>query len=210
MKWKCFIALFVMAGFNTLNAADKELLQTFMENVLHRPSTENRRPPVEDSDDDHGIPPTAVKWPTFCPRQVNIAWQLKPPYTLPTDATDGQPNVDGIFHQVLDSALDKCCAFYEERKPILKYLTVASNTSALLQNIFHEDVSLVFPVRKDQHDMYHSQDYINVIESLGVVLLQRKPWYSVKRGADLFKALLGTWPIVVFRDLVSKFGIDSQ
>ena len=194
-----------MAGFNTLNAADKELLQRFMKNVLHRPSTENRRPPVEDSDDDHGIPPTAVEWPTFCSRQVNIAWQLKPPYTLLTNATDGQPNVDGIFHQVLESALDKCCAFYEERKPKLKYLTVASNTSALLQNIFNEDVSLVFPVREDQHDMYHSQDYVNVIESPGVVLIQGKPWYSVERGADLLKALLGTWPIVVLSLLMSAW-----
>ena len=190
MKWKCLIVLFVIAGFKTLNATDRVLLEKFMRNVFGRPP-----PPA----------PQSERWTPTCPNQVTIAWQLKPPYTFQTNATDDQPNVDGIFHQVLDFAFDKCCAFYKERKPILKYLTVASNTSARLQNIFNGDASLVFPIRHDQHDMYHSWDYINVIESPGVVLIQRKPWYSVERGADLFKALLGTWPIVVLSLLMSAW-----
>ena len=184
-----------MAGFNILNATDRILLLNFMKSVLPQPP-----PPPEPPNQTLQVPISSTP---ICPNQVNIAWQLKPPYTLQTNVTDDQPNVDGIFHQVLDFALEKCCAFYWGRKPILKYLTVASNTSALFQNIFNEDVSLVFPIRKEQHDMGHSRDYINIIESPGVVLIQRKPWYSVERGADLFKALFGTWPIVVLSLLMS-------
>ena len=200
MKSKCFIVLFVIAGFKTLNATDRVLLHNFMKSVLSRPPPPQPSPGPQEDPISISFPPTPI-----CPNQVNIAWQLKPPYTLQTNATDDQPNVDGIFHQVLDSALNVCCAFHGERKPILKYLTVAPNTSAFLQNIFDEDVSLVFPIRQDKHDMCHSRDYINVIESPGVVLIQRKPWYSVERGADLLKALLGTWPIVVLSLLMSAW-----
>ena len=183
MKSTCFIALFIMAGFKIVNATDRVLLQNFMKNVLPEP-----------------VPAFST---LICPNQVDIAWQHKPPYILQTNATDDHPNVDGIFHQVLDFALDKCCTFYGRQKPILKYLATASNTSALLQDIFNENISLVFPIRKDQPSMGRSRDYINIIESPGVVLIQRKPWYSVERGNDLFKALLGTWPIVVLSLLMS-------
>ena len=204
-----------MAGFNTLNAAYKELLQTYMESVLHGPWTGSPGPtpafsisstsvklnsfPVHK---ESMIQPTAVERRTHCPRQVNISWQLKPPYTLEKNVSGDQPNVDGIFHQVLDFALDNCCAFYGERKPILIYLTVASNTSSLLQNIFNEDVSLVFPIPKVQQ-ISSSRCYINILDSPGVVLIQRKPSYSINRGNDLFRAILGTWPIVLLSILMS-------
>ena len=212
MKFKCFTVLISVAAFKILNATDRELLQTFMENVLPPQSTENQGPPPAfsispnlNSSSVHAesaIQSMVVERRTLCPRQVNISWQLKPPYTLEKNVSGDQPNVDGIFHQVLAFALDKCCAFYGERKPILKYLTVASNTSSLLQNIFNGDVSLVFPIPKGQQ-MSYSRYYINILDSPGVVLIQRKPSYSINRGNDLFRAILGTWPIVVLSLLMS-------
>ena len=210
MKFKCFTVLISVATFKILNATDRELLQTFMENVLHRTSTGNPGPPpafsispnLNSSSVHDAIQSMVVERPTLCPRQVNISWQLKPPYTLEKNASGDQPNVDGIFHQVLDFAFDKCCAFYGERKPILKYLTVVSNTSALLKNIFNEDVSLVFPIPNGQQ-MSYSRYYINILDSPGVVLIQRKPSYSINRDNDLLRAILGTWPIVVLSLLMS-------
>ena len=186
-----------------------------MDNVLHRPSIANSEPPALsvsysepslNSSSEHvesaAIPSLVVERPALCPKQVNISWRLKPPYTLEKNVSGDQPNVDGIFHQVLDFALDKCCAFYGEQKPILKYLTVASNNSELLQNIFNEDVTFVFPIPKGQQ-MSYSRYYINILDSPGVVLIQRKSSYSINRGDDLFGAILGTWPIVLLSLLMS-------
>ena len=117
MKFKCFTVLISVAAFKILNATDRELLQTFMENVLLPQSTENRGPPPAfsispnlNSSSVHAesaIQSMVDERPTLCPRQVNISWQLKPPYTLEKNVSGDQPNVDGIFHQVLD--------FYGER-----------------------------------------------------------------------------------------------
>ena len=198
MKSKCFIVLFVIAGFKTLNAIDRILLQNFMKSVLPRPLQTQPAPVPRNPKQLVSILPTPN-----CPNQVNIAWQLKPPYSLQTNATDDQPNVDGIFHQVLDFALDKCCSYFLERKPKLKYLAVASNTSELFQNIFNENVTFVFPIPRSQQMSTLNRFYINIIESPGVVLIQRKLSYSINRGDDLLKALLGTWPIVVLSLLLS-------
>lgn len=221
MKSKLYTVTYLLVCFEILHATDRELLQEFMNSNLspHRPgeivispitssnesdstssgnfSTLPPLPPLPPIPTDAPLPP-----PQICPKEVNISWQLRPPYTLERNTSDDQPNVDGIFHQVLDFTLDKCCAFYGETKPILRYLDVSSISSALLRNIYNEDVSFVFPVRKDQR-LGYSRYYINIMDSPGVVLIQRKPAYSIKRADQLFTAILSAWPIVVLSLLMS-------
>ena len=216
MKSTRVTVIFIMSGFVILNATDKDLLQKFMNNNLVRRREPvglvgpGRHPiPIEQNSTSEGnvstLPPpfsSHPPLPPLCPKEVNISWQLRPPYTLERNDTDDQTHIDGIFHQVLDFALERCCAFYQERKPILRYLAVSPNASALLRNIFNEDVSVVLPIHKDQHIGYR-RNYINIIDSPGVVLIQRNPSYSIKENHHLFKAILTAWPIVVLSILMS-------
>lgn len=189
MKLTFLTVLSVAFTAQIIDATDRELLEKFMKNSLVPP------PPAYGLID-----------PPLCPKEVKISWQLRPPYTLERNFSGDQPNVKGMFHQTLDFALEKCCTFYSARMPTLRYLTVSSDSSALLQNIFNEEVnkSVVFPIRKDQLVGYRGPYmYINVIDSPGVVLIQRNPSYTIERDGHLFNAILAAWPIVVLSLLLS-------
>ena len=213
------IFIFVVLGFYIIDATDREQLQEFMENTLQiLPIVQSvavlesaAQGPKLNSSSDGNVPvspsipssytrPSLTPRPRICPKEVKISWQLRPPYTLERNDTDNQTNVGGIFHQALDFALDTCCAFYGERKPALQYLAVSSSSSSLLRN--NKDVTLVYPIHKDRY-IGHNRIYVNIIDSPGVVLIQKNPSYIIERGGHLFKAILAAWPIVVLSILMS-------
>ena len=202
LKPALLAVLVVVVGSGIFHAADIVLLKEFMDTKLS-PQPQPMKPKlISDRNVSISAPPPP---PPPCPKQVNIAWQLRPPYTLERNQSNGQPNINSIFHQALDFALGKCCAFYRERKPTLRYLNMSSNYSALLRHVFNESISLVFPFNEDQqYILGYSRAYINIIDSPGVVLIQRNPLYSIKKEDHLFKAILGAWPIVVLSLLMSS------
>ena len=143
------------------------------------------------------------KLPFACPEEVKIAWQVRPPFTVEQNASEAHRKlIHGIFHQALEFALGTCCAYSNGTKPIMRYLAVSENGSALHDNIFSGNASLVFPI---QDDLYIGRRwrYINILNSPGAVLVRRKDSYSTNKGGELFKAILGTWPVVVLSLLMS-------
>ena len=197
------VLIFIVIGFERiLDATDRGLLKEVMKNNLE-PAT-----PVPDETDSSSHLKVASsspnRSPIQCPKEVNISWLLRPPYTLERNDSDGQPKTGGLFHQVLDVTLKSCCAFYREKKPNLRYLNVSSNSSVLFWSVFDETVSLVLPINKeDQNFIGSGRAYINIIDSPGVALILRNPSYSIKKVEHLFKAILGAWPIVVLSLLMS-------
>lgn len=189
MKFKLFTVLFVEVAFGICEASnmDHDHLSKYMQIELPTPRGHEPSYPV-------------------CPREVNISWQLRPPFTLEQNATSNEDQpTNGIFHRALDLALKKCCEFYRGNKTIMRYLSVSENSSALHDMIFSDDTGLVFPV-PDNWFVGSKRHYIHILDSPGVVLIRRETSFSIAtdRSGQLFKAVLGTWPIVVISILMSS------
>lgn len=215
MKFKSFIALLIVAGFEIFDATDMILLQDFMKtNLLDRGNPPPSPSPTPSSSREDHAPTDSGKNSTLmgkarhriCPGEVTISWQLRPPYTLEKNASKDRTEVTGIFHKALNFALETCCEFYWGKKPIMRYLSMSENSSALHRTAFTEDtVSLAFPIQRDWYTRGRKgRRYINILDSPGVVLIRRGPSNTVEIRSQLFKAILGTWPIVVLSLLMSS------
>lgn len=226
MKFIIFFAVaYVVVTFEVCDAYNLNFLQDFMHTNLSRPpppqsiptttSTPSQIEPSTHPDvagagfpgivNDSAPPAPTPTLPPVCPREVKISWQLRPPFTLENNASEGSQErpIAGIFHQALDFALGECCVFYRGNKPIMRYLTMTDNQSDLHHAIFSDFSSLVFPI---QDNLYigGGRRYINVLDSPGVVVIQRETSHSTGKGGRLFKAILETWPIVVLSLLMSS------
>ena len=189
MKVKLLAVLFIaMAIFGTFEATDTVLVQQFMENKLAQPIVN------QDLDGDSGA----------CPIEVKVSWQLQPPFTLENYPKEDQPQVNGILHEALEFALEKCCTFYRGKKTTMQYLAISENSSALQRTAFTEDISFSFPFQPDWYTD-HSRRYINIFDSPGIAIIRRGPSHTAKeRRAQLLKAILGAWPVVVLSLLMSS------
>lgn len=198
MKVKLFAVLFIAtASFQNFEATDLSLLQHFMENELPPqagyPLLGDSNPGDKDT--------TELPKSLICPREIKVSWQLKPPFTLQNYSKEDQPQVNGILHQALKFALERCCAYYRGNKTTMRYLTMSDNSSALQRTALTEDISLSFPFQKDWY-IGSRRRYINVFDSPGIVIIRRVS--PTKRRAELLKAILGAWPIVVLSLLLSS------
>ena len=191
MKFKLFAVLFIAtASFEILEATDMSLLQQFMENEL---------PPSLDVPENDTHPGEIIR---VCPMEVKVSWKLQPPFTLENSKED-QPQFNGILHKALEFALEKCCAFYKGKKTTMRYLAMSDNSSALQRTALTEDIGLTFPFQRDWY-IGLSRQYINIFDSPGIVMIRRCPSHAtMERRAQLLKAILGAWPIVVLSLLMS-------
>ena len=195
MKVKLFAALFIAtASFEIFEATDMALLHEFMEYEL--------APPVSDylntSDNDTRLPNSPI-----CPRELKVSWKLQPPFTLENYSKQDQPQAYGILHKALEFALQKCCAFYKGENTMMRYLPMSDNSSALQRSALTEDISLSVPFQPDWF-IGRSRQYINIFDSPGIVIIRRGPSHTpTERRAQLLKAILGAWPIVVLSLLMS-------
>ena len=165
------------------------LLQHFMKNEF--PPRE--RPAGEQNFEDN-----------ICPREIEISWQLQPPFTLENYSKDKpQTQVNGILHQALEFALEKCCAFYKGKKTTMRYLARSDNSSGLQRTVLTEDTSLSFPFQPDWY-IGRGRRYINIFDLPGIMMIRRGPHTTMERRAQLLKAILGAWPIIVFSLLMSS------
>lgn len=190
MKFKLLAVLFIAtASFEIFEATDTSLLQQFMENEL--PPR-----PIQGS--------ISGEYSKACPREVKVSWQLQPPFTLENCSKEDQPQVNGILHQALEFALEKCCNFYLGKKTTMRYLAMSDNSSALQRMALTEDISLSFPFQPDWY-IDSSRQYINIFDSPGIVIIRRGPSHTTtERRAQLLKAILGAWPVVVLSLLMSS------
>ena len=199
MKVKLFAALFIaMASFEIFEATDMALLQEFMENEL---------PPrfIEDPNIKPGDNETKLLNSPICPRELKVSWKLQPPFTLENYSKQDQPQVNGILHKALEFALQKCCAFYRGDYTTMRYLAMSDNSSALQRTALTEDISLTFPFQRHWY-ISRNRRYINIFDSPGIVIIRRgaQSHTPTERRAQLLKAILGAWPIVVLSLLLSS------
>ena len=194
MKSISFTFVSVLVSFHVSDASNIDHLQEYMQTNLLQVAF---GPFVMINDSNQRIRSFV------CPRELKIAWQVRPPFTLGKNASEDQ-SIDGIFHQALDFALEKCCAFFNGKRPVMRYLAESENSSALHGNIFSGDTNLVFPIQDDLYIDKRRWRYINILDSPGTVLVRREATYSNNKGGELVKAILGTWPIVVLSLLMSS------
>ena len=195
MKVKLFAALFIAtASFEIFEATDMALLHEFMEYELPPGPIDS---PPEGND-------TKLKNSPICPRELNVSWKLQPPFTLENYSKQDQPQAYGILHKALEFTLQKCCAFYKGENTIMRYLPMSDNSSALQRSALTEDISLSVPFLPDWY-VGRSRRYINIFDSPGIVIIRRGPSHTpTERRAQLLKAILGAWPIVVLSLLMSS------
>jgi len=188
MKCKLFAVLFITTvSFETFEATDISLVQRFMENELAPSGV------MLDNKSDSGV----------CPTEVKVSWRLQPPFTLENYPKD-QPQINGLLHKALEFALEKCCTFYFGKKTKMQYLAISENSSALQRTALTENISLSFPFQADWYTD-HSRRYINIFDSPGIVIIRRGPSHTTKdRRAQLLKAIVGAWPVVVLSLLMSS------
>ena len=197
MKFVSFTFISVLVSFEVTDASNREYLQEYMQTNLLPPNTERPVAAVYKS------PQSTSASASACPKEVKIAWQVRPPFTVERNASEDQ-SIQGIFHRALNFTLKECCAYYNGTRPIMRYLAVSENASVLHDNIFSGDAHLVFPIQDDLFIGGNRWQYINILNSPGSVLVRREAAYSTNKGGDLFKAILGTWPIVVLSLLMSS------
>lgn len=194
MKFKLLAVLFIAAAsFEIFEATDTSLLQQFMENELPPRLIQNPEDIPEKGRDSE-----------VCPSEVKVSWQLQPPFTFENYSKEDQPQVNGILHQALEFALEKCCNFYLGKKTTMRYLAMSDNSSSLQRMALTEDISLSFPFQPDWY-IDSSRQYINIFDSPGIVIIRRGPSHTTtERRAQLLKAILGAWPVVVLSLLMSS------
>ena len=140
----------------------------------------------------------------ICPSELKVSWKLQPPFTLEDYSKQDQPQAYGILHKALEFALQKCCAFYKGENTMMRYLPMSDNSSALQRSALTEDISLSVPFQPDWY-AGRSRRYINIFDSPGIVIIRRAPSHApTERRAQLLKAILGAWPIVVLSLLMSS------
>ena len=191
MKSLLLTFISVLVSFQVSDASNMDHLHEYMQTNLSSPNLEPQPGPVE---------PMTL---SVCRGEVKIAWQVRPPFTVEQNASDDQ-SIHGIFHQALDFALERCCVHYNGKKPIMRYLAVSENASALHGNIFSGDANLVFPLQDDLYIDSSRWRFINILNSPGAALVRRRDTYTTNKGGELFKAILRTWPIVVLSLLMSS------
>ena len=144
-----------------------------------------------------------------CLRKLTASWLLRPPFmTLKSSGSNGSGDqTHGIFHDVLDRALNKCCAILSGgNKTFIDYKSqAAANISLLHQDILKGEADLILPVQSDD-DRYKSYlPYLKILESPGIALIQRTDSFQRWDGKNilLWNAISSCWPIVVLTLLLS-------
>ena len=160
-------------------------------------------------------PPKHADEPNFensCPEKLDASWLLRPPFvTMPNrrrNRNGSGVQIGGIFHEVLDLSLTKCCATLDKtgNKTAIKYkFQAADNRSMLHKDILHEEAQLILPVQSDDKDKYKSYlPYLKILESPGIVLIQRSDsQYRGSKNILLWNAISSCWPILVLTLLLS-------
>lgn len=153
-------------------------------------------------------PDDCLIWRYTCPDQVKISWLQAAPFLYDASSNDDNteehtPNMKGIFHEVLTRAIGNCCKFFAGKIPQIRFLERAPNLMALRGQLLHRLADMILPVHNDEEKYGGSLPYIKILDSPGVVLIVPHS-STVKKWNLVFKAILGTWPVVLMAFLMSS------
>ena len=149
-----------------------------------------------------------LAWPFTCPNEVKISWLQAAPFLYDANRNDSKskehtPNITGVFHKVLTRAIGSCCKILAGKIPQIRFLKKAPNLMALRGQLLDRSTDMIIPVHSDEEKYGGSLPYVKILDSPGVVLIVRHS-SPVKKWNLVFKAVLGTWPVVLMAFLMSS------
>ena len=143
----------------------------------------------------------------LCPEKLNASWLLRPPFTKLTNTSESGDKKSGIFYSALEFALNRCCGKFNGRHQnftISCKTYAAANTSMLHRDIRMDEADLIFPVQSDMENEYKGYlPYLKILDSPGVVLIQRSDSIQRSSANNLWSAIGNCWPIIVMTVLLS-------
>lgn len=143
-----------------------------------------------------------------CPDHVRISWLHAAPFLYDANGNSNKseehtPNMKGIFHDVVTRAIGACCKIFAGKIPQIRFLEKAPNLMALRHNLLHRSADMIIPVHNDEEKYGGNVPYIKILDSPGVVLIAPHS-STVKKWNLVFKAVFGTWPVVLMAFLMSS------
>ena len=141
-----------------------------------------------------------------CPEKLNASWLLRPPFTKLTNSSGSDDKKSGIFYTALEFAFNRCCGKLNPgKKTFISCKThAAANTSMLHRDIRMDETDLIFPVQSDTENEYKGYlSYLKILDSPGVVLIQRSDSIQRSSANNLWSAIGNCWPIIVMTVLLS-------
>lgn len=144
-------------------------------------------------------------WRYDCPNNVKISWLQTAPFVYDASGDNEQtPDMKGIFHEVITRAIGICCKTFAGKIPQIRFQKRASNLRVLHRELIHGLADMIIPVHSDEDKYGGSLPYIKILDSPGVVLIVPHSESTVKEWKVVFKAVLGTWPVVLMAFLMSS------
>ena len=143
-----------------------------------------------------------------CKEKIKASWLLRQPFTTLTNASGSGDHLDGTFYEVLDVALNWCCTVLTNstNKTFINYRAQpTANISMLHQDILSGEADLILPIRSDRDKYKSFLPYLKILESPGIVLIQRTDSFQPWDGKNILlrNAISSCWPIVVLTLLLS-------
>ena len=156
------------------------------------------------------LPPTddCMGYRDTCPDHIRISWLHAAPFLYGANGNSNKseehtPNMKGIFHDVVTRAIGACCKICARKIPQIRFLEKAPNLMALHHNLLHRSADMIIPVHNDEEKYGGNVPYIKVLDSPGVILIAPRS-STVKKWNLVFKAVFGTWPVVLMAFLMSS------
>ena len=143
-----------------------------------------------------------------CPDHVRISWLHAAPFLYDANGNSNKsdehtPNMKGIFHDVVTRAIGACCKMFAGKIPQIRFLEKAPNLMTLRHKLLHGSADMIIPVHNDEEKYGGNVPYIKVLDSPGVILIAPHS-STVKKWNLVFKAVFGTWPVVLMAFLMSS------
>lgn len=174
-------------------------------NVIARNSSNDTVRSTVDKESTPDVVDDCLVWHYDCPDEVKISWLQAAPFVYDA-SSDKEHTLDmkGIFHEVVTRAIGICCKTFAGKIPQIRFLKRASNLRVLHRELIHGLADMIIPVHSDEDKYGGSLPYIKILDSPGVVLIVPHSESTVKEWKVVFKAVLGTWPVVLMAFLMSS------
>ena len=141
-----------------------------------------------------------------CSKMLNVSWLSKPPFIMLTNSSGVGHSLDGIFHEVLGFAVNRCRTLTSvEYKPCIRYnIPAVASKSTLHQDILADKADLILPVQSDEKVYRGFLPYIKILQSPGIALIQRNDsQHRCDKNIISWNIIAGFWPIVLLSLLLS-------
>lgn len=197
----------VMAQFEYIN--DMNLQEDVAQPTEPTQSSCKRRKRSTNESSIQTTPDDCMVFRYTCPdREIRISWLQAAPFLYDANSNgnkseESTPNITGIFHEVLTRTIGYCCKHFAPKTPPIRFLKRAPNLMSLRRQLLEHSVDMIIPVHNDEERYGGSFPFVKILDSPGVVLIV--PGSSMVTKWNLvFKAVLGTWPVILMAFLLSS------